>query len=74
MPSKQLSRSQMDAAIFKAGIRHHHDEIREALGGTLYSGRDGNLRKRLINLQAEVKGIFTDAQRHIIQEEIFPGE
>ncbi len=60
----------MDAAIFKAGAHHHHDEIREALSGTVYSGDDGNLRKRLLALQG--KGMLSREQRHIIQEEVFP--
>ena len=63
----------MDAAIFKAEIRGHHDEIREAMSGTVYSGHDGNLRKQLLAVQSRVgKTNFSDRQRHIIQDAVFP--
>jgi len=72
MPSKQISRSQMDAIIYKVGgiSQEHHDEVREALGGTLYSGKEGNLRERLLALQG--KGILSESKRHAIQEAVFP--
>ena len=51
--SKQLSRAQIDAIIFKAEIpQNHHDEVREALSGKLYPGDfKGSLKDRLLKLQ-----------------------
>lgn len=72
--SKQLSRAQIDAIIFKAGIGHrHHDEVREALGGKLYSGDfEGSLKRRLLQLQGSRGGYaITENQRHAIEEAVF---